>query len=71
MTIREVTVWIATCDRCGRRTTDDYPGCPMHYDTEQGADAHLIDLGWYSADPLDDIACCTKCRDAIDGGEKP
>ena len=71
MSIRQVTVFTAQCDRCGRRTTDDWPGMAMTYPTWQDADADLIQLGWYSADRLDDLAVCTACRRAIDGGEEP
>lgn len=71
MSVNQVTVWTAQCDRCGRRTTDDYPGCPMVYPYAGSAEQHLVDLGWCTADPLDDIAVCGKCRDAIARGEEP
>lgn len=64
--IRPAEGFIATCARCGRRTTDDWPGAPMVYANEEQANEHLIHLGWWSADPLDDIAVCPPCREQID-----
>lgn len=71
MSVNQVTVWTATCDRCGRRTMDDSLGCPMSYRTQSEAVDDLVELGWSTADPLDNIAVCGACRVAIDSGEQP
>lgn len=77
MSLAEIILYMATCDRCGYpfyRDTNARRGTSLDFSLDRNTIvAELRSAGWLgpTQDPHNDFIVCKRCRDAIDGGEQP